>query len=342
MPTILITTFFENPYIYWRKGEFYLGKYIIRRLLGLIPMLFIITIIAFLMMHFAPGDAFTSIMNPNIKNIDELQESSRKAAGYDKSLPMQYFEWLKNFVTGDWGYSYVEYKPVLSLIGPALYNTIFLAILAQIISIGVGVPIGIIQSRFPYSKFDYTSSTILFIFFSIPSFIFGIILIYLFAINLGWFPAQGAIGIGEGAGSFTNRLYHAFLPATSLILLSLVSHTRYVRGAMLDVRSSDYIRTAYAKGLGEGKVFGKHIFRNAMIPSITQWGYDISSIVGGSIILERVFQYEGMGLLTIDAVSGRDYPVIMATTIIFAFAVLIGNLIADILYAVVDPRIRYD
>src|SRR5699024_3012490 len=139
-----------------------------------------------------------------------------------------------------------------------------------------------------------------------------------------------------------DRLYHSFLPATALILLSFVSHTRYVRGAMLDARSSDYTRTAYAKGLSERKVFTQHIFRNPMIPSVTQWGYDIAAVVGGSIILEGLFQYQGMGLLTIDAVNGRDYPVIMATTIIFAVAILIGNLIADILYAVVDPRIRYD
>lgn len=305
-------------------------------------MIFVITIIAFMMMHLAPGDAFSSIMNPNIKNVDELQETLRQTAGYDQPLPVQYIEWLKNFITGDWGYSYVKFQPVLSMIGPALVNTIFLAILAQTISIGLGIPIGILQSRFPYSRFDYTSSTILFVFFSIPSFIFGIILIYVFAINLGWFPAQGAIGFGPNAGSLTDRLYHAFLPAVSLILLSFVSHTRYIRGAMLDAKSSDYTRTAFAKGLSERRVFTKHIFRNAMIPSVTQWGYDIAAVVGGSIILEGLFQYQGMGLLTIDAVNGRDYPVIMATTIIFAVAILIGNLIADILYAVVDPRIRYD
>lgn len=318
-----------------------MGVYVVRRVLGLFPMIFVITVIAFLMMHAAPGDAFSSIMNPKIKNIDELQETLRHAAGYDKSLPAQYIDWIKNFFTGDWGYSYVKHEPVLSMIGPALANTVFLSLLAQTISIGLGIPIGILQSRFPYGKFDYTSSTILFIFFSIPSFIFGIILIYVFAINLGWFPAQGAIGFGENAGSFMDRLYHAFLPAASLILLSFVAHTRYIRGAMLDVKNSDYTRTAYAKGLSERRVFSKHIFRNAMIPSVTQWGYDIAAIVGGSIILEGLFQYQGMGLLTIDAVNNRDYPVIMATTIIYAVAILIGNLIADILYAVVDPRIRY-
>lgn len=319
-----------------------MGVYILRRILGLIPMIFIITVIAFIMMHLAPGDAFSSIMNPNIKNVDQLQETLRETAGYDKPLPVQYIEWLKNFITGDWGYSYVKFEPVLSMVGPALVNTVFLAVLAQVISIGLGIPIGIMQSRFPYSKFDYTSSTILFIFFSIPSFIFGIILIYVFAVNLGWFPAQGATGFGPNAGSIIDRLYHSFLPATALILLSFVSHTRYVRGAMLDAKSSDYTRTAYAKGLSDRTVFTKHIFRNAMIPSVTQWGYDIAAVVGGSIILEGLFQYQGMGLLTIDAVNGRDYPVIMATTIIFAVAILIGNLIADILYAVVDPRIRYD
>lgn len=318
-----------------------MGVYVIRRVFGLIPMIFIITVIAFLMMHAAPGDAFSSILNPKIKNINELQEALRHAAGYDQPLIMQYVTWIKNFFTGDWGYSYVKHEPVLSMITPALVNTVILSLMAQVISIGLGIPIGILQSRFPYSKFDYTTSTILFIFFSIPSFIFGIILIYVFAINLGFFPAQGAVGFGPSAGSLGDHLYHAFLPAIALILLSFVAHTRYIRGAMLDVKSSDYTRTAYAKGLKESKVFTKHVFRNAMIPSITQWGYDIAAIVGGSIILEGLFQYQGMGLLTIDAVNNRDYPVIMATTIIYAVAILIGNLIADILYAVVDPRIRY-
>jgi peptide/nickel transport system permease protein len=318
-----------------------MGVYLIRRVFGLIPMIFIITVITFLMMHAAPGDAFSSIMNPKIKNINELQAALRHVAGYDQPLPMQYVKWIKNFFIGDWGYSYVKHEPVLSMITPALVNTVILSLIAQIISIGLGIPIGILQSRFPYSKFDYTTSTILFIFFSIPSFIFGIILIYVFAINLGFFPAQGAIGLGPSAGSLGDHLYHAFLPATALILLSFVSHTRYIRGAMLDVKSADYTRTAYAKGLKERKVFTKHVFRNAMIPSITQWGFDIAALVGGSIILEGLFQYQGMGLLTIDAVNNRDYPVIMATTIIYAVAILIGNLIADILYAVVDPRIRY-
>ncbi|MEK5389917.1 ABC transporter permease [Margalitia sp. FSL K6-0131] len=145
-----------------------MGVYVIRRVFGLIPMIFIITVIAFLMMHAAPGDAFSSILNPKIKNINELQEALRHAAGYDQPLIMQYVTWIKNFFTGDWGYSYVKHEPVLSMITPALVNTVILSLMAQIISIGLGIPIGILQSRFPYSKFDYTTSTILSFFLSLP------------------------------------------------------------------------------------------------------------------------------------------------------------------------------
>jgi peptide/nickel transport system permease protein len=294
------------------------------------------------MMHAAPGDAFTAILNPHISDIHALQEKLKEAAGLNKPLPVQYWIWLKHFIVGNFGMSLSMHVPVTQLLGPAIQNTLILSVLAEIMILLVGIPIGISQARNPYSAFDYTSSTVLFVLYSVPYYIFGLLLIYVFAINLDIFPPQNAVGTGPTAGTFIDHLYHAFLPALSLALVNFLQYSRFTRNAMLDVSRRDYTRTAYAKGLSEGKVFFKHVFRNAMIPIVTQFGFDIGNLVGGAVILEGLFSYQGMGLLTIQAVQNRDYTVIMATTVIFAVAVLIGNLIADILYAVVDPRIRYN
>lgn len=319
-----------------------MGSYILRRLLGIIPMLFAISIFTFFMMHMAPGDAFDAILNPKIKDVAALQAELRHANGLDQPLWWQYLHWIGNFLTGNFGFSMMQHQPVRDMLGPALKNTLILAVLAELFTLLVGIPVGIIQARYPYSKFDYTSSTGLFVLYSVPYYIFALMLIYVLAINLKIFPAQNAIGTGSSAGSLVDHLYHACLPALSIGLVSFVGYSRYTRSSMLDVSRRDYARTAYAKGLTERKVFFKHIFRNAMIPLVTQFGFDLGGLVGGAIIVEGLFAYQGMGLLTIQAVEGRDYPVIMATTIIFAVGVLLSNLIADILYSVVDPRIRYN
>ncbi|KPV42600.1 ABC transporter permease [Alicyclobacillus ferrooxydans] len=319
-----------------------MGTYITRRLLGMIPMLFFITVAVFLMMHAAPGNAFNSIMNPAIKDPQALIASLEAQNFLNKPLWWQYFHWIGLFVTGNWGFSFAQHAPVIDLVGPAIQNTLILSVMAEIITLAIGIPLGVLQSRKPYSGFDYTTSVVSFILFSVPYFIFAILLIYLFAIHLRIFPAQGAVGTGPNAGSLLDHIYHALLPALSISLVSLAFYSRNTRGSMLEVSRKDYVRTAYAKGLMEGKVFSKHVLRNALIPLITFFGLDIGNLVGGAVILEGLFSYQGMGLLTISAVNNRDYNVIMATTIIFAVAVLLGNLLADILYAVVDPRIRYN
>ncbi|QSO52240.1 ABC transporter permease [Alicyclobacillus curvatus] len=319
-----------------------MGTYITRRLLGMIPMLFFITLAVFLMMHAAPGNAFNSILNPNIKDPQALIASLEKQNGLDKPLWWQYIHWIALFFTGNWGFSFAEHAPVITLVGPALRNTLILSVLAEVLTLAIGIPLGVFQSRKPYSAFDYTTSVVSFILFSVPYFIFAILLIYVFAIHLRMFPAQGAVGTGPGAGSLFDHIYHALLPAIAIALSYLAFYSRNTRGSMLEVSRKDYVRTAYAKGLNGSTVFSKHVLRNALIPLITFFGLDIGNLVGGAVILEGLFTYQGMGLLTISAVNNRDYNVIMATTIIFAIAVLLGNLLADVLYAVVDPRIRYN
>lgn len=319
-----------------------MGTYIARRLLGMIPMLFAITIASFLLMHAAPGNAFNAILNPGIKDQAALIKSLEAANGLDKPLWYQYIHWLANFVRGQWGFSFGQHQPVIDLVVPALRNTFILAVMTEILTLCFGIPLGIFQARKPYKTFDYTSSTVTFVLYSVPYFIFALLLIYVFAINLQIFPSQGAEGTGPHAGSLVDHIYHALLPAISLAIVSVAFYSRNTRGSMLEVSRKDYVRTAFAKGLQDRNVFTKHVLRNALIPLITFFGFDLGNLVGGAVILEGLFSYQGMGLLTITAVSNRDYTILMATTVLFAVAILLGNLIADILYAVADPRIRYN
>ncbi|MFD1674227.1 ABC transporter permease [Alicyclobacillus fodiniaquatilis] len=319
-----------------------MGTYIIRRLLGMIPMLLAITIFIFLMMHAAPGNAIESMINPKIQDIQALKQQLIQENGLNKPLYIQYVDWLWNFIRGDWGYSFAQHVPVTQLVLPALGNTLILAALAEVFILIIGVPLGIMQARKPYSTFDNSASIVNIILFSVPYFIIAIFLIYLLAIKLNVFPSQNAIGSGPNAGSVLDHLYHAFLPAFSIALASSAVYSRYTRGSMLDIARRDFTRTARAKGLPESVVFRKHVFRNGMIPIITQFGFDIGGLAGGAVILEGLFAYQGMGYVTLQAAQQRDYNVIMATSLIIAVCVLLGNLIADILYAMVDPRIRYD
>ncbi|WP_206922426.1 ABC transporter permease [Alicyclobacillus suci] len=316
--------------------------YIIRRLLGMIPMLFAITVFVFLMMHLAPGNAIEAMINPRIKDIAALKQQLEIQNGLNLPLPLQYWHWLINVLHGNFGWSFGQHEEVTQLLGPAMYNTLILAVLSEILILLIGIPVGILQARSPYGKFDYTVSTASFVLFSVPYYVFAIFLIYLFAIHWHVFPAQNSVGTGPLAGTFVDHIWHAMLPAISIALTNNTVYSRYTRGSMLDVARQDYVRTARAKGIPERVVYSKHVFRNARIPIVTQLGFDLGGLLGGAVIIEGLFSYQGMGYLTITAVSQRDYPVIMATTLIFAVCVLLGNLVADILTAVVDPRVRYN
>jgi peptide/nickel transport system permease protein len=317
-------------------------NFIVRRLLGMIPMLFCITVFTFLLMHAAPGNAIDALVDPRIKDRTALIARLKEANGLNHPLYVQYWLWLKNFVEGQWGFSFALHEPVTAAVLPALKNTLYLAVIAEVFILLFGIPLGIQQSRNPYGKFDSFTTAVSVTLFSIPFYIVAIVLIYFLAIKLSIFPAQNATGSGANSGSLLDHFYHALLPALAIAITTSTVYSRYTRGSMLDVARMDFTRTAYAKGLKESIVFRKHVFRNGMIPIITQFGYDIGGLVGGAVILEGLFAYQGMGYLAIQAAEQRDYNVILATTIIFAVGVLLGNLVADILYAIADPRIRYD
>ena len=250
--------------------------------------------------------------------------------------------WIWNFVRGQWGFSFALHEPVTTVVLPALRNTLLLAAMAELMIVDHRRAHRHLSGASSVTRFRRSSDQLLSHVLLVPYFILAIFLLYFFAIRLQIFPALGAIGTGPDSGSFVDHVYHAFLPAVSIAIASIAVYSRYTRASMLDVSRRDFVRTAYAKGLQEGVVFRKHVFRNGMIPIITSFGLDLGGLAGGAVILEGLFAYQGMGYVTLQAATERDYTVIMATTMIIAFGVMLGNLIADIIYAAVDPRIRYN
>jgi len=318
-------------------------QYIIRRILVFIPMLFFLTVIVFALLKAAPGDPYSRILDPEMSAQD--LEDLREAGGLNESVVVQYVNWITAAAKGDFGESfrYVG-RDVSDLIMSRLPNTIYLSIFALAITLIVAIPIGIYSARNPYSPLDYFATGFGFFGLAVPNFFFGLVAIYLLSVKLGWFPAQGYMSSssGDGFAAFIDRLHHLVLPGLTLGLASTASYMRYMRSEVLSVLGSDYIRTAKAKGMTERTVLYKHTLRNAMIPIITLFGFEIGALVSGAVITEGVFTFPGIGMLLIESIGTRDYPVIMAITLLLGVFILVGNLIADILYSIVDPRIRYD
>ena len=320
-------------------------SYVIRRLLGLIPTLFIITVIVFSLMHLMPGNAFQALigLNPHIKDAAKVIAQRQANAGLNLSWPQQYVNWIVNLLHGNLGTSFEFQEPVTTLIGIALPNTVTLAFTAELIILIIGIPVGVFQANRANKGFDITTSFLAVFMYSIPGFVFALFLIFLFSFTLNWLPSMGTVTAAvPWSGDLGDRLQHLILPAVTLALPSVAYYTRLMRANTLQVLFQDYVRTARAKGLRSARVLFRHVLRNAIIPITTQFGFDIGGLVGGAVILEQIFTWPGMGELTINANLNRDYPVILATTLIFAVMVLLGNLFADILLASMDPRVRYN
>ena len=319
-------------------------QYIVRRILIFIPMLLALSIIVFGLAKAAPGDPFTGrVLDPKVD--PAIYEQQREELGLNKPVPVQYLNWASSFATGDFGKSMVyKGRSVQSLIVERFANTLYLGIVALGITLVVAIPIGIFSARNPYSLLDYGATTFGFIGLATPNFFFGLIAIYVLSIKLGWFPAQGTVSSVDISGfkEFLDRMHHMVLPGITLGLAGTASYMRYMRSEVLDVLGSDYVRTAKAKGMTESNVLYKHTLRNALIPIITLMGFEFGALLSGAVITERVFNFPGLGTLFIGSVLNRDYPVVMAITLLLGVAILVGNLLADIFYSIVDPRIRYD
>lgn len=307
----------------------------------MIPTLLMISMILFVMLHLAPGDPFSGLMNSTIAKNPDYIKHLRQIYGLDQPLYMQYLYWLGNVLHGNFGYSMSNGLPVSMLLKQTLGNSLELAIAAEVITLLIGIPVGIFAARKKDTYVDYMATTFALISLSTPSFFVGLIFIYIFAITLQWLPSSGTLDPGSSSGLF-DFLRHIILPAITIAILQIPQYIQYVRSSMIDHLRMDYVRTARAKGLKECTVMNKHVLRNALIPIITLFGLDITTFLAGVPITEYVFTWPGIGQLSIHAVLSRDYPVIMAVNVIAAVAVLIGNMITDLLYALADPRIRYD
>ena len=313
-----------------------MGKYILKRILIAIPVLIGITLIDYAIMCLA-GSPLEMLKGPRIS--DAALQAKEIAAGLDKPLIVQYFVWLWQLLQGNLGYSMKSYEPVSAMIGSHIGPTLLLMGASLALSLLIAVPAGIYSAVKQYSKGDYAVVTASFIGSSIPSFFLALILIYIFTVKLGILPSGGMNTLGMD-GSVADTIRHMVLPVTVLAVSLAGSNIRYIRSSFLEILLQDYLRTARAKGIGYKRVIWKHAMRNALLPIVTVIGMQIPMLFGGAVIIEQVFSWPGLGLMTMTAIMGRDYPVIMGVCLLSAVVVLVSNLITDILYALVDPTIQ--
>jgi peptide/nickel transport system permease protein len=319
-----------------------MNRYILRRLVISVPVLFGITLTVFLLVNLAPGDPISALMNPDEMALmgPEWVEQQRRALGLDQPLPVRYFLWLREVLRGNLGFSYNDRQPILDKMQVRIGPTVQLMLAAQLIAITIAVPVGVFSALRQYSIMDYSATVFGFAAISVPSFFLALGSIYIFSVRLGWMPTSG-MGTAGTEPTLLDSLHHLALPAFVLGLAQAAPLIRYIRSSMLETVRQDFVMVARAKGLREGAVIFRHAFRNALIPVITIIALDLPRLFGGTIIIEQIFSWPGMGTLAITAVRARDYPVIMAVTLVTAVVILISNLLADILYAVIDPRIKY-
>jgi peptide/nickel transport system permease protein len=317
-------------------------RYIIRRLLTAIPTLVAISMVIFTILALAPGDPLAEFaVNPSVP--PEVRQRIRKSMGLDDPIPVRYTKWFTSILRGDFGYSFRSRSPVSDLMLQRLPTTLYVIGTAYLISVLLAIPIGVISAVKQYSIFDNIATTLAFIGFSLPTFFTGLLLILIFSVKLGWFPMIYRATIDEpGLRGLWLKIEQAIMPITVLALFETAALTRYTRASMLETIHQDYVRTARAKGLGELTVISRHALRNALIPVVTIIALSMPGIFTGAVITEQIFRVPGMGSLLITAINDNDTPVIMAITIIFSALVVLFNLIADVLYGVLDPRIKYE
>lgn len=326
-------------------------RYVARRMLSAIPLVLGIATIVFFVLNVAPGGPAGYLTRPGIP--PEVLEQVRRSFGLDQPVHVRYVKWLLALFQGDFGYSFSRGRPVAAVIAEILPNTLVLSGCALLGAFLVGMAVGIVQAVRRSSLLDSALSVVTLFFYSMPSFWLALMLMLAFSLYARnvwewpfFFPASGMQSAGYAGLSpwerVLDRAWHLVLPALTLVLVLAAGIARYMRASLLEVIHQDYIRTARAKGLSEGRVIFRHALRNALLPVITLLGLYLPVLFSGTVFVETVFAWPGMGKLVVDSIGQRDYPVVMAGSFVFAILVVLGNLLADVLYAVVDPRIRYD
>lgn len=313
-------------------------KYLVRRLVMMVPVMLLVSMIAFSIILLLPGDPAMAILGPERARDTQVYQALRQELGLDKSIPLQYLSWLGKIVTGDLGTSARNQQPVTALLAQSIGPTMQLAFTAMLIALVIAVPIGIISAVKPGSWADVIGTVFALSGVAIPNFILGILLILLFSLTLRLLPAGGYVPPTTNLGESLRLMA---LPAFALGAGLSAVLMRQIRSAMLEVMSQDYVTTARSKGIAERKVVLRHALKNALIPVITVVGVQIGRLMGGTVVIETIFSVPGMGKLAVSSIFFRDFPVVQAVVLILGTAVLFSNLIADLLYGVVDPRVRY-
>ncbi len=319
-----------------------MGRFLLRRIVVSVPVLLGITLATYFIITLAPGDPVSALINPEQAAVlgPHFLEQQKEALGLNKPIPVRYGLWVKELAQGNLGFSLVDRQPIVDKIAERLWPTLKLMLTALIIALIVAIPVGVLSALKQYSILDYIATISAFTAISIPSFFLSLAGIYVFSLKLGWLPTAGMATVGQPP-SLVDSVRHLILPALVLGLAEAAPLIRYTRSSMLEVVRQDYVTVARAKGLRERAVIYGHALRNALIPLVTVIALSLPRLLGGTVIVEAIFAWPGMGTLAITAVRSRDYPVIMAINLISAVMILLSNLLADVVYAVVDPRIKY-
>jgi peptide/nickel transport system permease protein len=317
-----------------------LPAYVAKRALVAIALVLVVGTLNFAILHLAPGGPETIFLNPRIT--PAARALILKSFGLDRPIQEQYLLYLEGMVTGNWGLSYFYTESAFNVVASRIPATLLLMLPSLILTVLVGILMGILSVRRPYSFVDRFLSSFAFFFYSMPVFWLGFILLTFFAVTLSVLPAGGMISITTTGFDVVDYLRHLILPMTALTLINLASFSLLVRSSMLEVLDQNYIVTARGKGLSERLVFYRHALRNGLLPTVTMLGLFVGSILSGAILTETVFSWPGLGSLTFDSISRRDYPVVLALFFIFSILTILSNLITDIVYGVLDPRITYD
>ncbi|WP_010647839.1 oligopeptide ABC transporter permease [Oceanobacillus massiliensis] len=316
-------------------------KFIVRRLLITAPQLVLLSILIFVLAQFMPGDALSGMMDPNVSL--EQKEELREKLGLNDPWYVKYGEWATGILQGDFGQSFRFKMPVSELIEQRMNNTFWLALATLLFTYIIAVPLGILSGRYNDSLLDSSITGYTYLGFGTPLFIFALVMLWIFGYQLQWFPTSGSVAPGIAPGSIDyvlSKVNHLLLPAISMALIQTVSTVQYLRSEIVDTKQKEFILTARAKGASESRVYNKHILRNSLLPIAAFFGYEITFLIGGTIFVEMIFGFPGMGQLFIESINLRDYSVVNSIVLLFGVAAILGTLLSDIILSIVDPRIR--
>ncbi|MFJ7935349.1 oligopeptide ABC transporter permease [Sporosarcina sp. NPDC096371] len=316
-------------------------KFTVRRIGIMIPQLALLSILVFVMAKMMPGDALSGLIDPSID--PATMEAMRDKLGLNDPWFNQYMDWIKGVVQWDFGQSFRFKMPVTELISQRLINTFWLSLMTLILTYLIAIPLGITSGRYNDTLADRLITGYTYLGFAAPLFIFALLMLWAFGFNLGWFPTGGSVTPGLTPGTFEyviSKINHLLLPSLSMALISTVGTVQYLRSEIIDTKQKEFVVTARAKGASESRVYNHHILRNSLLPIAAFFGYEITGLITGTVFIEKIFGYPGMGSLFIESITLRDFSVVTAVILIFGIAAILGALLSDIILSIVDPRIR--